>query len=211
MSHFKTSGVNSANRLPAVMHKKLPACQCTSGRIFRNSQRSSSGIHRDARIASGIIDTSSSSARVGRRGEACTENVQVVRLGIKREELSALIVRREGSCSVRYVQKFDNSTELSRDGYNLPDDFGIMAVAEHVRTMEILGVWMNHQRAVFDSAAPAQVIPIALENYVNRLLPKRLGREVDRPSSPAIHNCEQPVGQVGMERLSLAANPENVV
>src|ERR1700751_5081648 len=51
MSHFRTSGVSSPSRLPAVMQRKLLRCKCRSGRIRRESQRSSIGTQDELRVS----------------------------------------------------------------------------------------------------------------------------------------------------------------
>src|SRR5882762_5224469 len=50
INHLSTSGVRRARRLPAVMHRKLATCQCRSGRICFESQRSSLGSQDDQRL-----------------------------------------------------------------------------------------------------------------------------------------------------------------
>ena len=47
-------------------------------------------------------------------------------------------------------------------------------VTELDSTMKVLRVWMDHQRAVLEAAAGAQVLPIALQKQVYRLFPKGL-------------------------------------
>ena len=61
--------------------------------------------------------------------------------------------------------------ELSGDCDDLPDDFGILAVAKLCWTREVPGIGVDDQSAVLDIAARAEVRSVPLENDIQGLLP----------------------------------------
>jgi hypothetical protein len=66
------------------------------------------------------------------------------------------------------------SGEPASDCDNLAHHFDVFVMAELDGAMEMLRIWMDHQRAVLDTAACAQVLPVALQKQIYRLFPNRL-------------------------------------
>ena len=84
---------------------------------------------------------------------------------------------RLSSCMAVLLEPFAKLTysgELAGDSDDLSDHFDVFVIAELDSAMELLGVWVDHQRAVLEAAAGAQVLPIALQKQVYRLFPKGL-------------------------------------
>src|SRR6202790_1342537 len=152
MSHLSTSGVRSARRLPAVMHRKLATCQCRSGRICLDSQRSSLGSQDDQRLRSceRTDNHSTLKARVCGRGRLVQKMSPVFAVRSIRQisQQFAGSTNRETS---RFVRKLDNSRECSCDHDDLPDHFDIVVVTKLFWTMELLGVGMHNQGAVLQA------------------------------------------------------------
>ena len=59
-----------------------------------------------------------------------------------------------------------NSPDFSCDHDDLPNDFDILVVTKLFWTMELLGVRMDHQCAVLQAAASAQICAITLEKDI---------------------------------------------
>ena len=59
-----------------------------------------------------------------------------------------------------------NSPDFFCDHDDLPNDFDILVVTKLFWTMELLGVRMDHQGAVLQAAASAQICSITLEKDI---------------------------------------------
>ena len=77
--------------------------------------------------------------------------------------------------------------------------------------MEIPRVWMDNECAIFDPAAGGKVGPIALENNIDRLLPKRLRHKMKGCLSAAVDHDNQSLYQIGVKRIIVSANPEEII
>src|ERR1700747_2260656 len=77
--------------------------------------------------------------------------------------------------------------------------------------MEIPRVRMDNECAIFDAATGGKVNPIALENNIDRLLPKRLRHKVKGCLSAAIDHNHQSLCQTGVKRIVVSAKPEEIL
>ena len=93
----------------------------------------------------------------------------------------------------------------------MTDDFSVLVKTVFFIAAIIPGVRMDHECAVFDSATPSEMGPVAFENDIDWLLPKRLRPKVKGCLSPAVDHDHQCVDQIGMKRIIVSANPEEII
>ena len=94
---------------------------------------------------------------------------------------------------------------------NLADDFSVLVKAVFFIAAKIAGVGIDHESTVLDSATPGEMGPVAFQNDIDWLLPKRLRPKVKRCLSPAVDHDHQCVYQIGMQRIMVSADPEEVI
>ena len=98
-----------------------------------------------------------------------------------------------------------------RNRNNLTDHFRILVKSVSFIAMVIPRVLMDNECAIFDPATRGKVDSIALENNIDRLLPKRLRHKMKRCLSAAVDHDNQSVCQRGVNRIIVSANPEEII
>lgn len=109
-----------------------------------------------------------------------------------------------GRCPVRLRQ-------AAGDRNNLTDDFRVLMKPVFIVAVKIPCEWMDNEQATLDSATRSKMSPVALENNIDRLLPKGLRHKVKRSLSAAVDQDNQSVYQIGVKRITVAADPEEIV
>ena len=139
------------------------------------------------------------------------ENARNIRLSVNSGDF-ARILGRDAGWYVRWLcGKLTELKQLSRNRDNLSDDFGIVTVSKLYGPIELVGVRMHYECAIFDAAARAQICSVTLLEDIYRLLPKRLRSEMHGPLLATIHKDEQSICQIGMKCVLFSTDPDEVV
>ncbi len=99
-------------------------------------------------------------------------------------------------------------SQSSYDRCNLPDDFGVAAIAKLLSQLNVLSVRVHDKHAVFRSTRSAEVRSVAFEYRVDGLLPEREGSGVDRFLSAAVDTHQKAIGKVWMKRIPYSSDPK---
>src|SRR5208282_624638 len=155
------------------MHRKLATCQCRSGRICIDSQRSSLGSQDDQRLR--LCERQDNHSTLAREYAAGLLSVQKMSQVFAVRSIRQVSQQSAGSTSrstSRFVRKLDRSPGFSCDHDNLSDYIDIATVTELLWTMELRGVGMDNQGAVLKAAASAQICAVTPEKDIQWLLPQ---------------------------------------
>src|ERR1700676_1243700 len=93
--------------------------------------------------------------------------------------------------ATRHLRLFRKPTQSRQLPYNRDDlsyDLCVLGVSQLYRSIEALGIGVPTQIAVLNTAARPQIRSIPLLKDIQRLLPYRLGPEMERSPLAAIHH-----------------------
>jgi len=110
-------------------------------------------------------------SRLGSNCSTCPENWVCVRFSFATEDSPGGRARSEKRRDPQSVRIIDNSRELPRDQDDLPHHLHILMVTELLRTPEALGVGMDHDITILETAARTQIGSVTFEKDINGLLP----------------------------------------
>src|SRR5437660_2813601 len=104
-----------------------------------------------------------------------------------------------------------NLRKPPHDRDNLSDDFRILVKAVLCGAMEVPTVGMNHEPAVLNRATAGQISPVSHQNDVQRLLPPRFRPKMKWCFPAAVDHSKQPLCQIGVKRIVVASDPEEII
>ena len=75
----------------------------------------------------------------------------------------------------------------------MADDFSLIVISKFDVAIEMRGIRMQEERAIFHTATPAQIAAIPLLKKIDWLLPKGFRSEVTRPFFPPVNQNHQSI------------------
>src|SRR5579862_8123612 len=94
---------------------------------------------------------------------------------------------------------------------NLADDIGVLVNSVFFIATKIPCVLIDNEGAIFDPTARGEVSAIALKDDIDRLLPKILRHQVNRRLPAAVDHHNQSLFEIGVKRIVVSANPEEII